>query len=62
MAKTKSYQALLKQELKDPKFKKAYDAFEDEFNRSFLRKIGAALGAVPIVYFKRTQTNAVPFE
>lgn len=95
MAKTKSYQDVLEQELKDPKFKKAYDAFEDEFNLAeevirlrikanmtqaelarkahtsqpaisrlesgnytnvslaFLRKIGAALGAVPTVHFKR---------
>lgn len=95
MAKTKSYQDVLKQELKDPKFKEAYDAFEDEFSLAeevirlriqanmtqaelarkahtsqpaisrlesgnytnvslaFLRKIGAALGAVPTVHFKR---------
>ncbi len=96
MAKTKSYQALLKEELKNPDFKKAYDAFGDEFNLAeeviqlrikadmtqtelarrahtsqpaisrlesgsyanvslaFLRKIGAALGAVPVVHFKRS--------
>ena len=95
MAKEKSYQTLLKEELKNPDFKKAYEAFEDEFNLakeviqlrikadmtqaelarrahtsqpaisrlesgnytnvslSFLRKIGAALGAVPVVHFKR---------
>lgn len=96
MAKTKSYQQVLKEELKNPDFKKAYDAFEDEFNLAeevihlrlkaditqaelarrahtsqpaisrlesgnytnvslaFLRKIGAALGAVPVVHFKRS--------
>jgi len=96
MVKTKTYQALLQEELKNPDFKKAYDAFADEFNLaeeviqlrikanmtqtelarrahtsqptisrlesgsyanvslSFLRKIGAALGAVPVVHFKRS--------
>ena len=96
MAKTKSYQAILKEELKNPTFKKAYDAFDDEFSLaeeviqlrikadmtqtelarrahtsqpaisrlesgsyanvslSFLRKIGAVLGAVPVVHFKRS--------
>ena len=96
MTKTKSYKALLEQELKNPAFKKAYDAFEDEFNlaeeviglrvkadmtqaelarkahtsqpaisrlesgnytnvsMAFLRRIGAALGAVPVVHFKRS--------
>lgn len=94
MAKTKSYQQVLVEQLKNPDFKKAYDAFEDEFNLAeeiiqlrlkaditqaelarrahtsqpaisrlesgnytnvslaFLRKIGAALGAVPVVHFK----------
>ena len=96
MAKIKSYKVLLKEELKNPDFKKAYDAFDDEFNLAeeviqlrikadmtqaelarrahtsqpaisrlesgsyanvslaFLRKIGAALGAVPVVHFKRS--------
>ena len=96
MAETKSYKALLKEELNDPEFKKVYDAFEDEFNlaqevirlrikanmtqtelarkahtsqpaisrlesgnytnvsMAFLRKIGAALGAIPVVHFKHT--------
>ena len=96
MAKTKSYQAILKEELKNPTFKKAYDALDDEFSLakeviqlrikadmtqtelarrahtsqpaisrlesgsyanvslSFLRKIGAVLGAVPVVHFKRS--------
>ena len=87
---------MLKKELKNPAFKKAYDAFEDEFtlaeevielrlkanmtqselarkahtsqpaisrlesgnytnvSLAFLRKIGAALNAVPAVHFKTT--------
>lgn len=94
MAKSKSYQQLLKSDLKNPAFKNAYDSFEDEFNlaeevirlrlsanltqtelaqqahtsqpaisrlesgnytnvsMAFLRKVGAALGATPVVHFK----------
>ncbi len=94
MTKTKSAQELLKKELKNPAFKKAYESFDDEFNlaeeviqlrlnadmtqtelakkahtsqpaisrlesgsytnvsMAFLRKIGAVLGATPVVHFK----------
>ncbi len=94
MVKTKSVRELLEKELENPAFKKAYDAFEDEFtlaeevielrlkanltqaelarkahtsqpaisrlesgsytnvSLAFLRKIGAALNAVPAVHFK----------
>jgi len=94
MTKTKSAQELLKKELKNPTFKKAYESLSDEFNlaeeviqlrlkadmtqtelakkahtsqpaisrlesgsyanvsMAFLRKIGAALGATPVVHFK----------
>ena len=94
MAKTKTYRELLKKELKNPAFKKAFESFEDEFNlaeevirlrleanltqtelarrahtsqpaisrlesgnytnvsMAFLRKIGAALDATPVVHFK----------
>lgn len=94
MANTKSAQELLKNELKNPAFKKAYDSFNNEFSlaqeviqlrlkadmtqtelakkahtsqpaisrlesgnyanvsMAFLRKIGAALGATPVVHFK----------
>ncbi len=94
MTKTKSAQALLKKELKNPVFKKAYESFSEEYNlaeeviqlrlkadmtqtelarkahtsqpaisrlesgsytnvsMAFLRKIGAVLGATPVVHFK----------
>jgi len=94
MTKTKSAQALLKKELKNPAFKKAYESFSEEYNlaeeviqlrlnadmtqselakkahtsqpaisrlesgsytnvsMAFLRKIGAVLGATPVVHFK----------
>jgi DNA-binding XRE family transcriptional regulator len=94
MTKTKSVQELLKKELKNPAFKKAYESFSEEYNlaeeviqlrlkveltqtelahrahtsqpaisrlesgnyanvsMAFLRKVGAALGATPVVHFK----------
>ena len=94
MTKTKSAQELLKKELKNPAFKKAYESFDEEFtlaeeviqlrlkadmtqaelakkahtsqpaisrlesgsytnvSMAFLRKVGAVLGASPVVHFK----------